>query len=413
MTVPEALQSLARPTPAPFDWAEPFFTLGVTGTNGKTSTTLLIAAALRGAGHKVLTETTLGYQLDDQLLEVPRTHAGYLSAFERAAGEGCRHASIELTSQALGAGYAKRWRFDLGVYTNLSRDHLEAHASWEHYLGSKAQLFVHLGPGRTAVLNACDEAAQLLDVATPADVERVWYAVPSRGPALHAADLVAKRVDLTVEGTRVELEPSPRAEALGGAVETRLVGEIFAENALAAAAAALAAGVSGEVVRRGIAGASGPAGRFEVVHRAPVIAIDYAHTPDALARTCDTARRLAGGGRVLVVFGAGGGFDPGKRGPMGQSVGSRADVAIVTTDNPRNENPREIARAVATGCRRGGRAYVRLEPDRRRAIAEALERARSGDVVVIAGKGHETGQRIGDRTIDLSDGDVVRELIGT
>jgi UDP-N-acetylmuramoyl-L-alanyl-D-glutamate--2,6-diaminopimelate ligase len=165
-------------------------------------------------------------------------------------------------------------------------------------------------------------------------------------------------------------------------------------------------------VRRGIAQSAGPRGRFEIVHRSPLVAIDYAHTPDALARTCATARALAGTGKVLVVFGAGGRFDPGKREPMGRSVGASADVAIVTTDNPRDEDPAEIAKAVAAGCRRGGRAYVMLEPDRRRAIAKALERARPGDVIVIAGKGHEREQVVGERKISVSDASLVSELVG-
>lgn len=409
--MPADLSSVIRPTPAPFAWAAPFFTIGVTGTNGKTSTTTLAAAALRAAGHSVLVETTIGYDLDGEVLDVPRTHAGFLSAFDRAARAGCKHAAVEVTSEALAGGYAKKWRFDLGVFTNLSRDHLESHDSFEHYLASKAQLFVHLAPGSTAVFNACDEMSVLLDRATPKDVLRRWYAVPSRGRALCDADLSAKSVELSVDGTHVTLHPSPLADELGGSLETRLIGEVFAENALAAAAAALAAGAPGTDVRRGIAESSGPAGRFEVVFRTPFVAIDYAHTPDALARTCDTARKLAGASKVIVVFGAGGRFDPGKREPMGRSVGERADVAIVTTDNPREEDPAAIARTVATGCRRGGRAYVKLEPDRRRAIAEALNRAKQGDVVVIAGKGHERQQIIGDKVIAVSDADIVRGLL--
>jgi UDP-N-acetylmuramoyl-L-alanyl-D-glutamate--2,6-diaminopimelate ligase len=412
VTSPADLAQVIRPTPAPFDWAEPFFCLGVTGTNGKTSTTMLAADALRAGGHRVLVETTIGYDLDGAELDVPRTHAGYIQAFERAAGAGCRHACIELTSEALARGYAKRWRFDLGVFTNLTRDHLESHLSFEHYLASKAQLFVHLAPGRIAVFNACDEASLLLDRVTPKDVVRRWFAVPSRGAPLHDADLSAERVELGPDGTRVLLRPSPLAEALGGALETRLVGEVFAENALAAALAALGAGVAAADVRRGIAQSAGPRGRFEIVHRSPLVAIDYAHTPDALARTCATARALAGTGKVLVVFGAGGRFDPGKREPMGRSVGASADVAIVTTDNPRDEDPAEIAKAVAAGCRRGGRAYVMLEPDRRRAIAKALERARPGDVIVIAGKGHEREQVVGERKISVSDASLVSELVG-
>jgi UDP-N-acetylmuramoyl-L-alanyl-D-glutamate--2,6-diaminopimelate ligase len=400
-----------RPVPAAAPWAEPYLTVGVTGTNGKTSTTMLVASALRAAGHRVVSETTIGYQLDDEALDVPRTRQGFLAALERGARAGCRHAAIEVTSNALGGGFAKRWRFDIGVFTNLTRDHLETHRSWEHYLASKAQLFVHLPPGRSAVLNACDEAALLLERVTPPDVARLWYAVPARGPLLRAADLAARSVEVTLQGTRIALEPSALAERLGGSLATRLIGEVFAENALAAACGAVAAGVEPERARDGIASAPPVPGRFELASSAPAVAVDYAHTPDALARTCATARRLAGAARVIVVFGAGGGFDPGKRAEMGRAVGERADFAIVTTDNPREEDPAQIARALAAGCRRGGRAHVELEPDRRRAIARALERARPDDVVVVAGKGHEAAQTDAGGSRAFSDRDVVAELL--
>ncbi len=407
------MTELARPTTAPAPWAEPFFTVGVTGTNGKTSTTLLLGAALAATGRLVLVETTLGYTLGGRGLDVPRTLQGYLDAFEQAAAAGCRDAAVEVTSQALAQGYAKRWRFDLGVFTNLSRDHLSQHGSWEHYLASKAQLFVHLGPGRCAVLNAADESALLIDRVIPEDVKRVWYRAPSRGPELHAADLTAREVRVSLDGTSIALEPSPLAEALGGCLRTRMIGEVFAENALAAAAGALAAGVDGTRVAQGIAECPIVPGRFELVARAPVaIAVDYAHTPDALARTCEAARSLAGSGRVVVVFGAGGGADPEKREPMGRAVGQRADVAIVTNDNPRQEDPKLIAKAVARGAERGGRAYVLVELDRRAAIRQALERARAGDVVVIAGKGHERGQTLGAETLPFSDVEEVQKLVG-
>jgi UDP-N-acetylmuramoyl-L-alanyl-D-glutamate--2,6-diaminopimelate ligase len=407
------MTSVERPTRPPFAWADAFLTVGVTGTNGKTSTTRLCAAAMRAQGHSVLTETTLGYALDDQDLEVTRTEQGFLNALHLASKRGCRHAAIEVTSQALAKGFAKKWRFDFGVFTNLTRDHLESHRSWEHYLASKAQLFVHLGPGRTAVLNAADEAALLIDRATPEDVRRVWYAAPARGPLLRPADLAAREVELSAAGTQLTLEPSPLADALGGRLSTQMVGDVFAENALAAAAAALAAGFEAPSVAAGIARCPVVPGRFEIVHRQPIVAVDFAHTPDALARTCDTARRLAGrAGRVIVVFGAGGKYDPGKREPMGRAVGERADFAVITTDNPRKDDPEQIAQAVAAGCRRGGRAYVELESDRRRAIERGFSRARASDVVVIAGKGHERGQIIGADTLPFSDHDVVRELLG-
>ena len=409
------MDGLARPVAAAAPWAEPYLTVGVTGTNGKTSTTTLVAWALREAGHRVLTETTIGYALDGDVVSVPRTVGGFLTALEQAARTGAKHAAIEVTSEALARGAARSWRFDVGVFTNLTHDHLAAHGTFEHYLASKAQLFVHLGPGRTAVLNACDEPALLLDRATPPDVLRKWYAVPSRGPSLHEADLVAASVRVAEDGTHVTLTPGELSDALGGAISTRLIGNVFAENALAAALAALAAGVSGTDVRAGIARCPGVPGRFEIVAHEPLAVVDYAHTPDALARTCDTARALATarGGRVLVVFGAGGGRDTAKREPMGREVGQRADTAFVTSDNPRNEDPREIARVLAGGCRRGGRAQVKVVLDRREAIERALARAHPEDVVVVAGKGHESGQIVGTETRPFSDAGVLRELLGS
>jgi UDP-N-acetylmuramoyl-L-alanyl-D-glutamate--2,6-diaminopimelate ligase len=404
--------SAVRPTPQPFSWAEPLLTLGVTGTNGKSSTAHLAAAAVRAAGHSVLLESTLGYYLDERELAVPRTSRGYAAAMKHSVERGARHAVIEVTSAALARGFARIWRYDIGVFTNLSRDHVSQHGSWEHYLASKAQLFVHLAPGRTAVLNACDPAALLIDRVTPGDVERRWFAVASRGEALHRADLAARSVSLNRAGTRIELEPSPFAEALGGALEIRLIGAVFAENALAACLGVLATGVAPEAVRRGLAACPVVPGRFEIVSGEPLVAIDYAHTPDALARTGDTARALAGTGRVIVVFGAGGGRDATKRDAMGRAIGERAELAIVTSDNPRNEDPRVIARAVARGCRRGGRAHVRIEIDRRTAIARALEAARRDDVVVIAGKGHEKGQEIAGVVHPFSDRDEVLALLG-
>ena len=411
----QAMQRIAgnvlRPTRAPFTWAEPLFTVGVTGTNGKSSTTHLIARAIAAAGHAVLTESTLGYWLGEEELHVPRTSRGYLAALREAAERGARHAVCEVTSAALARGFARVWRYDLGVFTNLSRDHVEAHGSWEHYLASKAQLFVHLGPGATAVLNACDPAALLLARVTPEDVTRRFFALDSRGERLTQADLAAARVSLSAVGTRLELEPSTLADALGGELATKMVGHVFAENVLAAALAALSAGIPGEHVRAGLAACPVVRGRFEVVAEAPLVAIDYAHTPDALARTCDTARALSPGGRVIVVFGAGGGADEPKREPMGRAVGERADWAIVTSDNPRDEDPTQIAEAVARGARRGGRAHVQIELDRARAIERALTLARSTDVLVIAGKGHEHGQTVAGVELPYSDHDCVARLL--
>jgi UDP-N-acetylmuramoyl-L-alanyl-D-glutamate--2,6-diaminopimelate ligase len=404
-------QVVKRPTPAPFPWADRFTTIGVTGTNGKTSTTQLVAAAISGQGRKVLCETTIGYAFDGTPVRVKRTFKGFLGALAEAARRGSEHAAIETTSQALGRGYARMWRFDVGVFTNLSHDHLSQHGSWEHYLASKAQLFVHLGPGKTAVLNAADECSALLDRVTPADVRRIWYALPSRGELQHAADLLARRVEVSLDGTTVELEDSAMAAEFGGQLHTRLLGEVFGENLLAAAAAARAIGIEPSLVAQNLSSCPVPSGRFELVSREPVVAIDYAHTPDAVRRTCQTARALAAKHRLIVVFGAGGGRDKDKREPMGRAVGELADYAIITNDNPRKEAPESIARALARGCRKGGRAHVQTTLDRRAAIFAAVGLARPGDVVLVAGKGHEQDQEIGDHKIPFSDAKVIREAI--
>ncbi len=402
--------TVTRPTPAPKAWAEPYFTVGVTGTNGKTSTTHLVAAALAHAGPGCVTISTLGYFAGDERNDGPRTHHRVLETLRAGAERGIVRAALECTSKALAEGYAKRWRFDAGVFTNLSPDHLETHGSWEHYLAAKAQLFTHLGPGCRAVLNAADPGSLLLDRVIPADVHRWWYAASSRGEIQRAPDLMAERIEVSLEGTRVDLARSPLAEALGGSLSTRLVGEVFGENLMAAALGALAAGIEPAVVAAGLQRCPPLPGRFEVVSRAPTVVVDYAHSPDALARTCETARRLAGDGRVIVVFGAGGGRTPEKREPMGAVVGGAADLAVVTTDNPRHEDPAAIAAALAQGCRRGGRARVRVELDRRRAIERAIAEARTLDVVVVAGKGHETGQLVGDTELPFSDVEEVARI---
>jgi UDP-N-acetylmuramoyl-L-alanyl-D-glutamate--2,6-diaminopimelate ligase len=400
-----------RPTPPAAPWAEPYFTVGVTGTNGKTSTTWMIAAAMQAAAHPALRVSTLGVALDGAPLPRGKRFADFLQTLHDAAARGCRHAVIETTSLALSQGYARNWRYDLGVFTNLSADHFGTHGSWEHYLAAKAQLFMLLGPGRVAVLNAADPHAQLLDRAIPADVQRRWFAAPNRGEPLCEPTLLAEGCEISPTGTRVLLAPSATADELGGSVETRMVGEVFGENALAAALAGLAAGLPADAVRRGIAACPVVPGRFEVLDhgadRATVV-VDYAHSPDALIHTCGAARRLAGAGRVVVVFGAGGGQTPDKRREMGEVVGAAADVAVITNDNPRDDDPREIANSLVEGVRAGDRARVEVELDRAAAIAGALAAARAGDVVVIAGKGHEDGQVVARQRLPFSDVGVAR-----
>ncbi len=406
-----------RPVAPAAPWAAPFFTFGVTGTNGKTSTCRLLASALQHAPSPgpVIEITTLGVRLGDEILPRGKRFADFLEVMHRAADRGARYAVLEATSHGLARGYARAWRFDLGVFTNLSADHLSTHGSFEHYLAAKAQLFTHLGPGCSAILNAADAHALFLDQAMPADVRRHWFYSPSRGPELRTSDLAAAKITLTPSGTRITLDPSAHATALGGVLETQLIGEVFAENALAAALAALCAGFSGASIAAGIAACAPVPGRFEVIDHGSdraIVAIDYAHTADALTHTCRSARLLAGPrGRLIVVFGAGGGATPSKRVPMGEAVGRAADLALITDDNARDEDPAQIAHALAQGVQLGARARCLIDHDRSSAIATAIAMATAGDVVIIAGKGHEEGQTIAGRKLPFSDRETARSCL--
>jgi UDP-N-acetylmuramoyl-L-alanyl-D-glutamate--2,6-diaminopimelate ligase len=398
-----------RVVPAPPDWHSKLFTVGVTGTNGKTTTTAWIAAALRSFGRPVARATTVGFFLDDDELAVERTYDGFIAGMRTALESGGTHVAIELTSEALAHGFAVAWPCKVGVFTNLTHDHLDAHGTPEHYLASKAQLFVSLKEGGKAVLNASDPVFDLLRDILPAGVSFTSYAVPTRGAAQGSPDLVAESVDVSWRGTLV------RCKVKGGSglpteVRVRAIGDVFAENALAALLGAVAAGVPPERARDAIAAAPPPPGRFEVLSEKPWVVVDYAHSPDALARTVATAKKLAdeGGGKLAVVFGAGGKRDKAKRAPMGEAA-RPADVVVLTSDNPRDEDPADIARAIAEGLK--GHADVRTELDRRKAITETIARAAAADVILVAGKGHETDQTIGADTRKLSDVDVARDAI--
>jgi UDP-N-acetylmuramoyl-L-alanyl-D-glutamate--2,6-diaminopimelate ligase len=261
------------------------------------------------------------------------------------------------------------------------------------------------------VLNAHDEASALLAQVVPNDVRVVAYGVPSRGPESLPADLRATRIEPGWEGTRIAVEGSGALAHAPAEIRIRAIGDIYAENALAALAAALVAGVPPDCARAALGAAPVPRGRFEVVSevgRGPHVVVDYAHTPDALARTLDIARMVAAGGKVVVVFGAGGDRDKAKREPMGAAA-STADRIVLTSDNPRSEDPTRIADAIRAGIRAG--ADVRTELDRRRAIVAAIADAAEADVVVVAGKGHETAQLVGGAAVPFDDAEVARSAL--
>jgi UDP-N-acetylmuramoyl-L-alanyl-D-glutamate--2,6-diaminopimelate ligase len=377
-------------------------TIATTGTNGKTTTTSMVAAIVEAAGEPAVRLTTVGAWVAGELVPAPTPTDEFLRTVERAVAVGARTLALEVTSKALAEGLAKRWPADIAIFTNLTRDHLDYHGTPEAYLAAKAQLFLTLRPGGTAIVNADDPAVELLHEVVPSGVH--WKTFSTRDPD---ATLAASTIELGPGATRVVLAPSRLASALGGVLELRVSGAVHAQNALGAALAAHAAGYSPAAIRAGLEAFRSVPGRFEVVATQPLIVVDYAHTPDGLVGTLATARELSTH-HVICVFGCGGDRDRGKRPQMAAVVDARADVAILTTDNPRHEDPAAIAREVLVGAS-GARARWDIELDRAVAIERAVAMAGAGDVVVIAGKGHERVQEVRGEALPFSDVDVARE----
>lgn len=378
-------------------------TVATTGTNGKTTTTSMIAQIVDAAGERAARVTTVGAWVDGRPIRAASPHEEFIGAVERAVEVGVRTFALEVTSKALASGVAKRWPPHVTVFTNLTRDHLDLHHSAEHYLASKAQLFM-AQQGGVAVLNADDRASALLREVIAPGIRIVTFSTRDAG-----ADLAASGIEVRSGGTRITLHPSPLASTLGGSLELAVTGGVHAQNALAAALAADAVGYPASAIRCGLARFVGVPGRFELVAHDPTVVVDYAHTPDGLAGTLATARALCRTGRVICVFGCGGERDRGKRSQMGAVADASADVVIVTNDNPRRESPAVIAEEIRRGAP-SARATWHLELDRARAIALAIANARVEDIIVIAGKGHEEVQELGDRVVPFSDVRIARRL---
>jgi UDP-N-acetylmuramoyl-L-alanyl-D-glutamate--2,6-diaminopimelate ligase len=378
--------------------------IGVTGTNGKITTTYLIDAALRAAGHKVGLVGTVQYRVGDRLADATRTtpESSDLQALLREMVDaGCSHAVLEVSSHSLELKRVAGIAFKVAVFTNLTRDHLDFHGDMETYFQAKRKLFSDLlRPDGRAVINADDDRAAELVAASPAPV---WtYAID------RAADFRAESVQLGLEGTRFRV----RSPLGTHEVTSSLVGRFNVQNLLAAFAAAVAAGVDAEAALRGLATVTGVPGRLERVPgaRGFSVVVDYAHTDDALKNLLEAVREL-GPSRVITVFGCGGDRDRTKRPLMGAVASRLSDVVIVTSDNPRSEPPEAILEEIQKGMNGGRKAERHAIVDRRDAIARALEMARPGDAVVIAGKGHETYQVLRDRTVPFDDRQVARDIL--
>jgi UDP-N-acetylmuramoyl-L-alanyl-D-glutamate--2,6-diaminopimelate ligase len=362
-------------------------TVGVTGTNGKTSVTHLLASIFEADGRPCAVIGTLdGQRTTPEAPVIQRI-------LDQARQRGKRAAALEVSSHALTQSRVDGICFEAAVFTNLSHDHLDHHGTMEAYFAAKASLFTP-DRARRAVVNGDDRWGQrLLDqIAIPAVVYRSTDAT--------GLDSRPGRTSFVWHDRRVELA---------------LTGAYHVANALAAATTASALGVADEVVVEGLARAATVTGRFEVVEGAApfTVVVDYAHTPDGLAVALDSARRLANGHRVLCVFGCGGDRDRAKRPLMGAVAGAGADVVVVTSDNSRHEDPAAIMADVVAGLADGaGGAQLIIEADRGAAIAAAVGSAAPGDVVLVAGKGHETVIEIGDERIAFDDRAVAAAALG-
>ena len=382
------------------DPAAELFLVAITGTNGKTTTALLTRHLLSGVGPAAALGT-LGVVGSDG--EVRTGTEGLTTPgpvqlvrwLRELADEGTRSVAMEASSHALAQRRLDALRFDVAVFTNLTQDHLDFHGDLDQYFRAKVRLVDLLEADGTLVLNRDD---------------RTWDRIEWGGRTLtfalgQDADVRARDVRLGAAGSRFRLETSAGATE----VELPLLGRFNVENALAAAAAALVGGLSLADVAARLAGAPQVPGRLERVTASPVpVLIDFAHTPDALTGVLGTLRPLVDG-RLIVVFGAGGDRDHTKRRPMAEAVARVADVALLTSDNPRTEDPERILDDLEPGLR--GVTYERIA-DRRAAIARALEIARPGDLVLLAGKGHERYQVIGTEKRPFDERAVVRELLG-
>ncbi len=378
--------------------------VGVTGTNGKTTTTFLIDAALRAAGEKPGLVGTVEYRVGDRLVEAARTtpeSSDLQALFRQMVDAGCRRAVLEVSSHSLALKRVHGCAFKVAVFTNLTRDHLDFHGDMESYFAAKRILFDTLlrEDGHAVVNRDDDHADELVRVSRG----RVWtYSL--RAPA----DVAVEEVTLSLEGTRI------RARTPVGPLEitTPLLGRFNVQNVLAALTAGLALGLPEDVLRRGLGSLRGVPGRLERVQAGQefTVLVDYAHTDDALKNVLETVRELRPR-RLITVFGCGGDRDRTKRPLMGAVATRLSDVVILTSDNPRSEPPEAILEEIRRGVPRSRAGDIYVIPDRRDAIAKALELGREGVVVVIAGKGHETYQVLRDRTVPFDDRQVVRDIV--
>jgi UDP-N-acetylmuramoyl-L-alanyl-D-glutamate--2,6-diaminopimelate ligase len=380
---------------------------GITGTNGKTTTAYLVASVAEAAGVTTALISTVEYRVAGErtaALHTTPEASDVERLLRRAVDAGCSVAVMEASSQALDLHRCDALRYEVAAFTNLTRDHLDYHGTMESYFDAKRRLFDgSLGePPRTSVVNVDDEYGARLYQELKAKGRRVLrYSLEGE------AEVSARGVEFSMGGTRLSLRtPEGECEVL-----SPLVGRPHVYNILTAAGCAHALGLGLEETAAALGNCGGAPGRFERVAHAGdfAVVVDYAHTDDALRNVLRTARDVASG-RVITVFGCGGDRDRTKRAPMGEAAASLSDVVIATSDNPRTEDPEAILRDVEEGLRSSGRPYLKIV-DRREAIRRAVAQAHAGDIVVIAGKGHEDYQIVGTEKRHFDDREVAREAL--
>jgi UDP-N-acetylmuramoyl-L-alanyl-D-glutamate--2,6-diaminopimelate ligase len=372
--------------------AERMAITGITGTNGKSTTAFLVEAILSAAGRKSALIGTIEYHVAGKVLPAPHTTPEALELnriFSEALGQGATDAVMEVSSHALAQERVFGVPFDVAVFTNLTRDHLDYHKTMEEYFAAKRVLFEGCGtdPPRAVVTNGDDDSGARLAEFSRKRSSLVLKYGWQRG------DLHAEKVEITTRGTSFDLV-MPEGKI---AVFSALIGRVNVYNILAAAGAGYARGCAAQAIAAGIDGLACVPGRFERVDCSQpfTVVVDYAHTDDALRNLTALARELVSGtgpkGRVLTVFGCGGDRDRNKRPLMGEAAGRGSDFVVLTSDNPRSEDPLAIINDAVVGLQKSGVKYS-VEPDRRKAIALAIGEARPGDIVLLAGKGHEKVQ---------------------
>jgi UDP-N-acetylmuramoyl-L-alanyl-D-glutamate--2,6-diaminopimelate ligase len=396
---------------------------GVTGTNGKSTTAFLVTQALNGLGRRAGYMGTLGYGFDGDLQPSSLTTPGCISVHRRLramADGGASHVVAEVSSHALDQHRVDGVRFDVAAMTNLSRDHLDYHGSMDAYAEAKARLFVCAADGnnqhhphghqiRTAVINVGDRYGMALADRIDAGTDLISVALVDTGYDAPDARLIGRLTGARSQGLGLQLSGDFGTAEL----HSPLWGRFNAENLVVAAGILLALGFELENALAALAECEAPPGRMEIIRAReprPTVVVDFAHTPDALGKALETIRDHCEG-KVWCVFGCGGDRDRGKRGPMGAVAAKLADRAVITDDNPRDEDPESIVREILAGT--GSGECVEVVHDRAAAIGYAIRAAQSDDIVLIAGKGHESQQIVGAEARAFSDAAVARVALGS